>query len=237
LRETVETGVFFDIQSAPGYIDFLAPDEAESEIQRIFTNSSHPDARILCYTNRKAIRFNDHIRQLRGLPQEYTKGEWVVSNSVCYTAYGTKGGPALRIEEEVEILDVGPIYDFPFHLNGSKHAIQVYDVTTQSGVFRVPRDAKLFKEVLDEIARYCKQNKNWVVYYTLKDNIADLRPRDACTVYKAQGSTYHTVFVDLADIGECRNPAQASRMLYVACSRPTNRICFIGQLPYRFRGL
>lgn len=236
LRETVETGVFFDMQPSPGHIDFLDPDAAEAEIQQIFTGSTHPSARILCYTNKKAIRFNDHIRELRGLPKEFIKGEWVVSNSVCYASNGSKT-TALRVEEEVEILDVGPIHNYPFYLNRTQHQIEVYEVVTRSGVFRVPRDGKLFKEVLDVIAKDAKVNKNWTVYFTLKDNIADLRPRDACTVYKAQGSTYHTVFVDLADIGDCRNPAQAARMLYVACSRPTHRICFIGQLPNRFRGL
>ena len=68
------------------------------------------------------------------------------------------------------------------------------------------------------------------------EDIADLRPRNACTVYKAQGSTYREVFVDLTDIGDCRNPSQAARMLYVACTRPTHNIKFIGNLPARFKG-
>lgn len=237
LRNTVETGEFFDIQPAPGYIDFLQPGPAQEEINRIFLESTHPNARILCYTNNKAIQFNDYLRIQRNLPPMFTAGEWVVSNSVCKSANDSKA-PMLRIEEEVEIYGVSEVRDYEFYLGKDKYSVFVYYVHTPTGAFMVPVDGNQFRGMLKEIANMAKKNTSlWVTYYSLKEGIADLRPRDACTVYKAQGSTYHTVIVDLSDIGECRNPSQAARMLYVACSRPTDRICFLGQLPNRFRGL
>lgn len=238
LRETVETGNFFDIQPSPGYIDFLDPDAAKYEIDNVFLTNSHPDARILCYTNNKVIRFNDYIREQRSLPRTFTPGEWVVSNSVCYAINDRK--TMLRIEEEVKIEDIGAPEEHIFWVGGDEYSVWVYRIETSKGVFKVPVDANQFRDVLRDVANRAKKSKTnglWQAYYNLREAVADLRPRDACTVYKAQGSTYHTVFVDLADIGECRNPAQAARMLYVACSRPTHRICFLGQLPNRFRGL
>lgn len=238
LRETVETGVFFDIQPSPGFIDFLEPAQAVQEIHDTFVMQSHPNARILCYTNKEVIAFNDYIRAEKMLPRTFTKGEWVVSNGVCNSKLK---GPLsmLRIEEEVEILDVDVPRPLEFYLGNHAYAIDVYQIESKKGTYDVPVDGNQFQNMLKEIAAMAKKGLSggWHQYYQLKQNVADLRPRDACTVYKAQGSTYHTVFVDLKDIGACKNPAQTARMLYVACSRPTNRICFLGQLPNRYRGL
>ena len=39
--------------------------------------------------------------------------------------------------------------------------------------------------------------------YSVKQELADLRPVHASTVHKSQGSTYRMVFIDLDDIGRC----------------------------------
>ena len=238
LRETVETGVFFNIKASPGFIDFLSHDEARNQIEQTFLASTHADARILCYTNNKVIQYNNYLRKKRNLPEEFTQGEWVVSNGVC-KAMGSRPTNMLRVEEEVEILNTEELADYNFTMGGTElYSIRNYAVRTNRGMFRVPFDGNQHRAVMKEVARQAKNNPRlWPTFFDLKEDLADLRPRDACTVYKAQGSTYHTVFVDLEDIGDCRNPAQAARMLYVACSRPTHRICFLGQLPNRFRGM
>ena len=55
-------------------------------------------------------------------------------------------------------------------------------------------------------------------------------------MHKSQGSTYDTVFIDLENIGSCRNPDQVARMLYVAVSRARNRIFLFGKLPTKYGG-
>lgn len=232
LRQSVEDGIFRPLFDEPGVIDFLNPAEAQREIEDTFVHDPHANARILCFRNQQVVGYNNHLRNARGLPEHYTPGEWVVSNTMSY-AIGPKGNsPILRVEEEVEILDVSEPENFGFHVRGTNYDLPVYRVHTPKGSYRVPVNVDEYRELVKYVGRL----KEWMPYFLLKEQIADLRPRDACTVHKSQGSTYHTAFVDLSDIGRCTNPGMAARLLYVACSRPTTRICFIGQLPERFRG-
>ena len=99
----------------------------------------------------------------------------------------------------------------------------VYEVTT----FAYPSDR-------DDAMKYYSSRKQWDRYFKLKGNFPDLRSVAASTTHKAQGSTYDTVIVDLADIGTCTNMEQTARMAYVALSRPKHRIFIRGQLPARY---
>jgi hypothetical protein len=87
------------------------------------------------------------------------------------------------------------------------------------------------------LVAYFRKQKNWAVYYGLRNKYPDLRQRDAATVYKAQGSTYDSAFIDLGDISNCHNPDQAARMLYVGLSREKHRIFLFGQLADKYGGL
>ena len=232
LRETVETGIFKPIFDQSGVIDYLNPEEAQQVIEKTFVDDLHADARILCYTNNKVLRFNQHIRSQRNLPDHFTAGEWVISNGMAYTVNGKKDLARLRVEQEVEILEVSAETIYPFWVRSKKFQLPVYHVLTPRGEYRVPVSVSDHRDMIKETARI----KEWPAHFALREDIADLRPRDACTVYKAQGSTYREVFVDLSDIGTCTNASQAARMLYVACSRPTHRIYLLGGLPARFLG-
>lgn len=90
---------------------------------------------------------------------------------------------------------------------------------------------------LTALKRYYAKDKNWERYFFLKGTFPELRQRDASTVYKAQGSSIDTVFIDLSDISTCRNADQAARMLYVAPSRARKRVILYGQLADKFGGL
>ena len=65
----------------------------------------------------------------------------------------------------------------------------------------------------------------------------DLRPEDASTVHKSQGSTFDTVFIDLSDLSTCRQPDMAARLLYVAFTRARNRVVLYGKLKDKFGGV
>lgn len=232
LRETVETGVFRPIQGVPGTIDFLEPTSAELAIRHYFVD--HPElgenARILAFRNRQVVDFNTYIRQARNLPPELVVGDDVIA---CNAGKYTDRNSMLRIEQPLEVLVVGAKYPMDLVLNtGERTAVQVQSITTDCGTLQIPVDRLHWQAMI----KYCAKIKDWPNYYKLQEEIADLRPREACTVHKSQGSTYHTVFVDLTDIGRCNIPSQVARMLYVACSRPTDRIFFIGRLPPKYGG-
>jgi hypothetical protein len=97
----------------------------------------------------------------------------------------------------------------------------------------VPADKAYF----NSLVKYYAKQKNWQKYYLLKNNYPDLRPRDAATVHKAQGSTYDTVFIDLTNLSTCRDPKMAARLLYVAFSRAKKRVVMWGNLASKFGGV
>jgi DNA helicase IV len=93
----------------------------------------------------------------------------------------------------------------------------------------VPVDMDHYKALM----KFYSKQKNWTGFYHLKNNYPDLRQKDAATVYKAQGSSYDTVFLDLQNIGKCTDSDQLARMLYVGASRAKSRLVLFGELPQR----
>ena len=70
--------------------------------------------------------------------------------------------------------------------------------------------------------------KNWTVYYDLKNFVADLRLSYGSTVYKAQGKSCNYVIVDVADIlDKSRTLDEAKRLLYVAITRARRKVYLI----------
>lgn len=229
LRQTVETGEFKPIRVVPGVIDLLDGPAMAREIEAHFKDPSNHD-RILAYTNQRVIDYNDHIRHLRGLPPTLTVGERVVNNSAI-----KMGDSMMRVEDEFAITEVSsptlrevsPGVDIEVvycTLNGAHGTFTMVPVPTDHEYF-----IKLMKY-------YAKQS-DWRPYYELKNNYPDLRPRDAATVHKAQGSTYETVFLDLEDLSTCKDPATAARLLYVAFTRARRRVVMYGKLAAKFGGV
>lgn len=230
LRETVQTGEFKPIQIVPGVIDHLNDEQMAYHIEQVFKEQTF-DNRILAYTNNRVMDFNNHIRNLRNLPDAYTDHELLVNNQSIRI-----GRFQLSVEEEVELLDVQPpkseeitpevMFDYMEATIKTRLGQLIYDV-------KIPYNITHYHDLI----KYFARTKNWNRYFHMKQNFPDLRQRDAATTHKAQGSTYESVFIDLSDISTCRQPDQAARLLYVACSRPRSRIFFYGKLADKYGGL
>lgn len=234
-RTTVETGQFLPIQIIPGIIDWFDDQQMEAAVHAQFSKQTL-DARILAYTNKRTVEYNDHIRGLRGLPDEFTTGELLINNNAVPLK-----GYMLSVEEEVEILRMSPnthrhMIDF---FNGEDIFIDVYDCDIRNRLgmtfnnVRIPQDRNHFTAMVKWLA----SRKDWAKMYNLKKQVLDLRQRDSSTVYKAQGSSMDTVFIDAANISTCHNPSQAARMLYVAASRARKHVVFYGELAEKYGGL
>ena len=235
LRETVETGVFSPLDPVPGYIEYLDPQQMQDKLQEYFIYPNAPTARILAFRNDQVKNYNIYLRQQRGLPELFTEGEEIVSNSASYfyDFNGNKMQTVSRIEQEIKIHKVEEPYADSYISKEVGGDVMVYRVWVSPNAFLLqPVDMT----IITKIMAHARKNKNWDLNFYCKQELADLRSKDACTVYKSQGSTYHTTFIDLADIGRCNVPAQVARMLYVACSRSTNKIYFYGQLPPKYSG-
>lgn len=231
LRYTVESGEFYPIRLVPGVIDMLDDAGLESKIEEYFKDGA-ANNRILAYTNNRVIQYNDHIRTLRNLPDEFQVGELLVNNSAIRLR-----NAMLSVEEGIEITHQAETTEMEQIAPGAELEIRKTTfVTSLSETFRdipIPVDRHHFAKL---IAHYRKA-KNWPVYCHLKNSYPDLRQRDAATVHKSQGSTYDTVFIDLGNISTCNIPNQVARMLYVAASRPRKRIFLYGSLAEKYGGV
>lgn len=230
LRNTVETLDFFQIDPVPGVIEYLDPAQAQAFVDGTF-KAEDAESRILCYTNNKVKEYNGYIRQLRGHPDHFTVGEILINNAGIAI-----GKTFLRVEQELVVKEVSTdISSIVIAENDPNAVLQTYSITVgdKSGAaflqLNVPADPEHFKNLM----RYFKNQKQWTPFYKLKNNYPDLRPRDAATVYKAQGSTYDSVLLDLSDLGKCTQNDQLARMLYVGASRAKSKVFLYGSLPAR----
>ena len=235
LRRTVETGEFKPIQIVPGIIDWYDDAQMEVAIHQAFSQQTLNE-RILAYTNKRVVEFNDEIRWLRGLPPQFTVGEQLISAaSTPLRRY------RLKIGEEVEILNVKPqVFNLTVdHWDGQDVdvAYQFVDIRTRLGMVFTDVMLPYDKPHFDSIVKWLASRKAWQKMYGLKDKMLDLRQRDASTIYKAQGSSLDTVFIDVSNLSRSPNPSQAARMLYVAASRARKHIVFYGELASRYGGL
>jgi ATP-dependent exoDNAse (exonuclease V) alpha subunit len=112
-------------------------------------------------------------------------------------------------------------------------------VTLKSGLGQIYNHVPLpvDRDHVTALSKWFKSQRAWKIAGKIKDTMPDLRPRDAATVHKAQGSTYDTVFIDLGDISNCRNPNMAARLLYVAFTRARSRVVLYGDLAKKYGGV
>lgn len=228
LRQTVETQQFKPIRVVPGVIDYLDGDQMEKAVNTAFLNPENP-YRMLCYTNRRAVDYNNHIRGIRNYGEFFEEGEMVVNNSAVFV-----NGIMMSVENEYEIVEVGESQ----HVEIDYETFLEVRKCTLRGVHNtVCPLIPVSREHFESLVKYFAKQKNWVKYFHLKNNFPDLRPKDAATVHKAQGSTYDTVFIDLEDVSACRNPSQAARLLYVAFTRARQRVVLYGRLAPKYGGI
>lgn len=235
-RTTVQSGkhtgihLFQPIQIIPGIIDWLDGPQFEAEIAQHFHDQTKDNV-ILAYTNQRVIDYNTHIREMRGLPEEFQPGEVLVNNSAVRF-----GKYALAVEDEITIIEVSPDIDLHEIAPGAELAVRYACIENSFGEqFRLP--IPVDRAHYAELVKYYRKLKNWTAYYKLKNNYPDLRQRDARTVYKIQGSSVDTVYIDVGNLSTCHNPAQAARLIYVAVSRARQRVAFFGDLADKYGGL
>lgn len=232
LRHTVKTGEFLPIKAVPGVIDWIQDNnEAEAEIQKHFIHQT-TKSRILAHTNARVVQFNDYIRDMRGLPAEYQVGEFLVNNSAVRI-----NNSMLAVEEEVQIADQSSKVTNVQLTEDINFDVRYSELVATNGMRHkdvpIPTNIAYF----NDLVRYYQRRKNWHMYFKLKNGYPDLRPRDAATVHKSQGSTYETVFIDLTNLSTCNVPNVAARLLYVAFSRASKRVVLFGNLAGKYGGI
>lgn len=234
-RELVINGTKIPVKEGLN-IHFLNDNIAPKYIINNFKNPDHNNL-ICCYTNKAVIAYNNYCKQIRGINSPYVKGEHYVCNNVVHTL-GTNMAKAVifHVEDECRITDIDfhpqqvKIYD-NFTLDGYKATIENLSCGSKFVVY-LPLDIDEHLERIKVMKKKALEDKEyWKVYYALKDSFPDIRPRDAKTIHKAQGSSVDDVFIDLNDLSRCHDDNVFRRLLYVAISRARKNIYFYGELP------
>ena len=189
--------------------------------QLVDTEFSRPgrrdtDAKILAWSNKTVQAYNQYVRcDLLGYAEAPQVGETVISNS-------TLTEHAITADRRYQITQVNV---------SALQGFEGWQVTLdrRRTVF-VPRDWAAVDRKLKQLFK----EKNFHNYFGIRKAFADLRAPYAGTVHKAQGSTFHTVFLDLSDIGRCTIASDTARMLNTGISRAAQRVYLYGQLPARY---
>lgn len=248
LRNTVETLEFKDLFIS-GNIHYCSLPEFQKYVDEHF-KENYPEGKILTYTNKKCIEYNQYISVLRGQERFLTEGNYYVCNNpIIYCNTPEEGyinhnyrnnSFKLYNNEELKITKILGIKQdkqtgleyfeckFSPYYTDESGKFNTFKVPSQ--VIKVPVDYSEFLETVSAVS----SSKNWKEYFRLKETFADLRYRDASTVHKAQGSTLDKVFIDLTDLGSCRQRSVFSRLLYVALSRAKEEIYLVGALPLKY---
>ena len=226
---TVLTGIFTPIVEVPGVIDFVDGPALKGVLEREYAVED-PMRRILSYTNKQVILYNTFIRTLRGYTEPYEVGEILTNNSSAEL-----GGKERLYTDQMVVVErilsddmnsvIVPGHDIRTitMLVSDANSTRTYEVTC----FAYPQDRA-------DAMKFYSSAKAWDKYFRIKNTFPELRSVAASTTHKAQGSTYDTVIVDLADIGKSTNRMQTARMQYVALSRPKVRLFIKGELPPRY---
>ena len=209
---------FPDIVSMGTEIQWMTGQDFQDAIDVEFKSMTKDnDVRALAWTNKRVHQLNSYIRHTTGHNQDYVVNERVLTNQPVMSGNHT----ILNTDDIAQITGISTSTQFDINgwnitLNGQVTVFQAFNQHEVTAAMKVAKKAK-----------------DWPTYFALKEDFADLRPIFACTVAKSQGSTYKTVFLDLDDIGKCRQNTDIARMMYVASTRPSEKLIMTGNLPSR----
>lgn len=214
-RHTVNGADFFSFDPDGQAIAYMERDAFEQSIIQEFTRKDwcYRDSKILSWTNKHAINFNQAIRNLMTGDPKFGVGDYAICNQYVYSKQGD-----IKTDQRVLITGMEP----SIRLGQPGHVFTL----DSSLKFFMPDCAVLWKQTIkeaqdnDELNKVAEMTNEWI----------DLRAEYACTINKAQGSTFDKVFIDLDDLKKCRDPNQLARMLYVGVSRARDHVVLTGDL-------
>ena len=215
-RNTVNSGEFFKFTPDGHHVKYLTRADFNTAIEQEFTRPGwrYQDSKILAWTNKCVIGFNQFVRNhVLGDPN-FAVDDYAVCNS--FLSVGKK---SIKTDQLVQITQISVeterlgVKGHIFHLDHEMAAFMPN--TLESKNLRI-KQAK----AAGELSIVAEIEQNWV----------DLRAAYACTINKAQGSTFDRVFIDLDDISRCNSGDQIARMLYVGVSRARDHVFLTGDL-------
>lgn len=206
------------------YIQWLDAESVQQDIQATF--ASELSSKIVTYSNNDVHALNTFVRQTHNYQDPVEIGEELIINSAFQSVqYGT-----LQAETNLSVLEVVEQISAEHNHYGFDY-VRCQVRTEDSAVLTL--SMPVCGQDLQAARRAAAKVKNWELYYAIPKVFIDARPPYASTIHKSQGSTYHTVYVDLSGVSQCTNTPLAMKLLYVALSRASHRIVLYGDLSRR----
>jgi energy-coupling factor transporter ATP-binding protein EcfA2 len=197
-------------------IQYLDRDDFNDKILTEFSRPDwhYTDSKVLAWTNKCAIDFNNYIRANTNGDPSFEVGDYAVCNS--FLAVGSK---SIKTDQLVMITGIS---------HGEERHGVAGSLFTLDGYITAFMPTSL-KERNDRV-RQARANNELRIVADIDQSWADLRAASAQTINKSQGSTYGSVFIDLDDVSRCNSGDAIARMLYVAVSRAKNHVFLTGDL-------
>ena len=216
LRITVGTGNWTAFSPDGHHVCRLNRVDFNAAIEREFTRADwrYQDSKILGWTNKCVIGYNQYVRGLAKGDPHFQVDDYAVCNSFLQS-----GKMSIKTDQLVHITAIEPDCEY-YGVAGNWVTVD-YVVRAFQPKSLAEKNARNKKARNDEHFQLVNEIENsWI----------DLRGAYACTINKAQGSTFDAVFIDLDDVGRCNSGDQLARMLYVAVSRARNHVYLTGDL-------
>lgn len=197
-------------------IQYLDRDDFNDKILTEFSRPDwhYTDSKVLAWTNKCAIDFNNYIRANTNGDPSFEVGDYAVCNSFL-----SVGGKSVKTDQLVMITDISH--------GEERHGVAGSSFTLDYAITAfMPTSLK----ARNDRVRQARANNELRIVADIDQSWADLRAASAQTINKSQGSTYGSVFIDLDDVSRCNSGDQIARMLYVGISRAKDHVYLTGDL-------
>ena len=215
-RHTVNTGEWGVFEPDGEHVVHLPRDQWEQAIVNEFSTPGwhYNRSKVLAWTNRAVIRFNNGINNLVHSTPSFREGDYAICNRYMGFKHCT-----LKTDQTVMISHMGPPtleHDVLGNFLEIDGKVQVFMPKSLDDKKALIKQA----QADDNLGLVAHIDRTWI----------DLRAAFAQTINKSQGSTYDEVFIDLDDVAACNSGNQIARMLYVGTSRARYKVWLTGDL-------
>lgn len=214
-RDVVNGEPWRQIKTDPDHVIHIPRHEFNKNIIQEFKRPDwkHDDSKVLAYTNKTVINYNQEINRVIQGNYELEIGDYAICNS-----YISNKNCKLKTDQTVLITG---------KKDGTEYNIKGWWVSLDSKhVAFLPKN---HSEYLD-IIKKARADEDYAKLSYIERTWIDLRAAYACTINKSQGSTFDTVFIDLDDVKLCKHPNTLARLMYVATSRARFQVIMTGDL-------
>lgn len=219
-----------DMQNERGF-NFIGYDELNDHLKE----RDMMKTCVIAYRNNTVRHFNIQIRNfLLNEPKDLL----IENDIICMldNYYHERSGIIVYVLNNSDVFQIGRVYNKMVRFSDND---KVYKIESHIGnikgdmrqiIIPTKEGQTVLDKALEEIALKCRQGKaKWETFWNLKKTFCRCSYGYAVTAYKAQGSTYDTVYVDINDILLTKpiSPKRKLQTIYTAITRARFDVYFL----------